>query len=152
LKAFRTTAGKAKKGWSKASILISDDYPQWKVDALLWLQQQYTDGTFNETFMNDLKDWTAATISDKKLIKFTMQFASFRKKEVDDVGETALDVRLPFDQEAILLESLQYMQSQLVIESIDIIKIGADDSNLDTPIPDRIVENVEPGKPYLWLR
>ena len=159
LKAFRTLAGKAKKGWTAASILISDDYPQWKIDALLWLQQQCDKetGTFPETIMSDLKEWTASTIKDKKLIKFTMQFVSFRKREVDDVGITALDIRLPFDQKAILEESLQYIQSQLNIESIDIIKLSSDGTTAagvvgDTPIPDRIIENVEPGKPYLWIR
>ena len=153
LKAFRTWAGKAKKGWTSASILISDDYPQWKIDALLWLQQQYDKetGTFPDTIMNDLKDWTASL--DKKLIKFTMQFVSFRKREVDDVGVTALDIRLPFDQKAILEDSLQYIQSQLNMESIDIIKLGGDSATIgDLPIPDRIIENVEPGKPYLWIR
>ena len=159
LKSFRTLAGKAKKGWTAASILISDDYPQWKIDALLWLQQQYNEeiGTFPETIMSDLKDWTSNTISDKKLIKFTMQFVSFRKREVEDVGITALDVRLPFDQKAILEGSLQYIQSQLNIESINIIKLGGEGTVPaavvgDIPIPDRIVENVEPGKPYLWIR
>jgi leucyl-tRNA synthetase len=155
LKSFRTLTGKAKKGWQKASILISDNYPQWKIDALLWLQQQYVDGVFNDTLMNDLKEWSTSSISDKKLVKFTMQFVSFRKKEVDDVGITALDIRLPFDQKAILLESLQYIQSQLNIESIDIMKLGEteqDQQQLNEQIPDRIIENVEPGKPYLWLR
>ena len=85
-----------------------------------------------------------------------MQFVSFRKREVDDVGITALDVRLPFNQQAILEDSLQYIQSQLNMDSINIIKLGGDGIASavigDTPIPDRIVENVEPGKPYLWIR
>ena len=85
-----------------------------------------------------------------------MQFVSFRKREVDDVGITALDIRLPFDQRAILEESLQYIQSQLNIESINIIKLKSDGTTAtvvgDATIPDRIIENVEPGKPYLWIR
>jgi leucyl-tRNA synthetase len=148
LKRFRTQAGKAKKGWQKSSILVSDVYPQWKIDTLTWMQTQYKDACFSDSFMSDLKDWTAATVADKKMIKFIMQFASFRKREVEDVGETALDILLPFDQKAILSESLSYMKAQLNLADVDIIKLGADDAN----VPDRIAENVEPGKPFLWMR
>lgn len=149
LKSFRTLTGKAKKGWQKVSILISDVYPQWKIDALVWMQEQYTEsGTFGESFMKDLKEWSTTAVSDKKMVKLTMQFVSFRKKEVEDVGITALDIRLPFDQKAILSESLNYIQSQLSLESIDIVKLGED----PVEVPDRIIENVEPGKPYLWFR
>jgi leucyl-tRNA synthetase len=148
LKHFRTLAGKAKKGWEKASILLSDVYPQWKIDTLTWMQEQYKDGSFADSFMNDLKDWSGTTFADKKMIKFIMQFASFRKKEVEDVGEAALDIRLPFDQKAIMSESLSYMKAQLNLTDLDIIKLGED----DVEVPDRITENVGPGKPYLWLR
>jgi leucyl-tRNA synthetase len=150
LKSFRTLAGKAKKGWQQVSILISDDYPQWKIDALVWMQEQYNkDGSsgFGESFMKDLKDWTTASVTDKKMVKFTMQFVSFRKKEVEDVGITALDIRLPFDQSEIFSESLNYIQSQLSLESIDIVKLGG-----SVEVPERVQENVEPGKPYLWFR
>merc|ERR1712086_941976 len=41
LKNFRTTSGKAKKGWKKATLLVAEGYPQWKVDALLWMQSAY---------------------------------------------------------------------------------------------------------------
>jgi leucyl-tRNA synthetase len=121
---------------------------------LLWMQEQYNQesGSFGESFMKDLKDWSTAAVSDKKMVKFTMQFVSFRKKEVEDVGITALDIRLPFDQTAILLESLSYIQSQLnVAATIDMIKLEDNDDTTNS-IPDRIIENVEPGKPYLWFR
>ena len=148
LKSFRTLTGKAKKGWQQVSILISDVYPQWKIDALVWMQEQYSNGSFEESFMKDLKDWATASVSDKKMVKLTMQFVSFRKKEVEDVGITALDIRLPFDQREILSESLNYIQSQLSLDSIDIVKLGED----DVEVPERVQENVEPGKPYLWFR
>lgn len=148
LKHFRAQAGKAKKGWKTASILLSDVYPQWKINTLIWLQEHYNGGSFADSFMEDLKDWSGAAIADKKMIKLTMQFASFRKKEVDDVGETALDIRLPFDQKAIMTESLSYIKSQLNLAELDIIKLGEDEAD----VPERIAENVEPGKPYLWLR
>ena len=148
LKHFRTQVGKAKKGWEEATILTSDVYPQWKIDTLIWMQEQYKAGSFADTFMKDLKDWSGKTVLDKKMVKATMQFASFRKKEVEDAGEMALDIRLPFDQKAVMSESLSYIKSQLNLVDLDIVKLGEDEAD----VPDRIAENVEPGKPHLWLR
>jgi len=148
LKKFRTQVGKTKKGWEKASILVSDVYPQWKIDTLTWMKDQYKDGGFPSTFMKDLKGWCGANISDKKMIKNVMQFVSFRKDEVGEVGAAAMDVHLPFDQKSIFAESMKYVKSQLGVDELDIMKLGEDDAE----VPDRVQEQVEPGKPHLWLR
>jgi len=148
LKNFRAQAGKAKKGWTKVSIVVTDNYPEWKVDILKWLQTQYT-GEFPKTIMKELKGWTGANIKDKKMIKFAMQFASFVINEAKDVGPAALDVQLPFDQKDILSENVSYIKSQINVPDIDIVKVGAGDSG---DVPDRLVENVTPGKPTLWFR
>lgn len=149
LKRFRGLAGKAKKGWKKASIIIGDSYPDWKVTTLKWMQGQYdeTENGFSPTFMKDLKTWTGQNVDDKKMIKFTMQFASFMKAEAADVGKVAMDIQLPFDQESILRGSLVYIKSQLNIPEIDILK-----SETAEGCPDRITDQVTPGKPYLWMR
>lgn len=149
IKSFRTLAGKAKKGWTSASILVSDSYPQWKIDTLTWMQEQFQNNEFSDSFMKDLKDWSSKNASDKKMIKFTMQFASFMKNEVMDVGPMAMDVQLPFDQKEILEEAKKYVQAQLAIEDIDVIKV---DSEGGADVPERFRENVTPGKPSLWFR
>ena len=149
LKSFRTLAGKAKKGWTQASVLVSDSYPQWKIDTLNWMQEQYKDREFPASFMKDLKDWAGKSASDKKMIKFTMQFASFVKNEVQDVGPMAMDVQLPFDQKEILVEVQKYLQAQLVIPEIDVLKIDGDEG---AQVPEKFSENVTPGKPSLWFR
>lgn len=151
LKHFRTQEGKAKKGWKSATILVTDSYPEWKVDALLWMQEQYNAAgdSFSKSFMGDLKKWATGNIEDKKLIKNVMQFVSFTKKETDEVGSMAMDVKLPFDQMTVLTSSEQYIKSQLNIEELDIIKIDGDAA---ADVPERIANNVTPGKPYLWLR
>ncbi|KAL9187996.1 hypothetical protein ACHAXT_006374 [Thalassiosira profunda] len=150
LKNFRTAAGKAKKGWKTATILVANDYPQWKIDALLWMQSQYdkSTGSFPPTFMKDLKEWSTANVSDKKQIKLTMQFVSFMKREVEEVGEVAMDIKCPFDQMSILSESMAYIKSQLNLEDLDIGKV--DDAEL--AVPERTSQNVTPGKPVLWMR
>ena len=150
LKKTRSQVGKAKKAFAKASVVVADSYPQWKVDTLTWMQDQYDEsitGSFPATFMKDLKAWAGANVSDKKQMKFTMQFAAFMKNEVAEVGKVALDVQLPFDQASILNESLQYLKSQLNLENLDVVKVDAAEG-----IPDRVAEQVTPGSPTMWLQ
>mmetsp|Transcript_12919 Transcript_12919/g.27866 ORF Transcript_12919/g.27866 Transcript_12919/m.27866 type:complete len:1110 (-) Transcript_12919:141-3470(-) len=150
LKNFRTSAGKAKKGWKTATVLVADGYPEWKINALLWMQSQYnkSSGSFPPTFMKDLKVWSTANVSDKKKIKLTMQFVSFMKREVDEVGEMGMDIKCPFDQSAILNESVAYIKAQLNMAELSVASV--DDPEL--AVPDRTSQNVSPGKPVLWMR
>jgi len=80
-----------------------------------------------------------------------MQFVSFIKKEVEDVGAAAMDTTLPFDQMEILKGSERYFKKQLDIEDLRFGKLETGDEAIKD-IPDRIVDNVTPGKPYLWCR
>lgn len=152
LKTFRAQAGKTKKGLTKASVLVADSYPKWKVDALLWMQEQYNIAgkTFPSSFMGDLKKWTTSSINDKKLVKLVMQFISYTKNEVEDVGEMAMDVKLPFDQIAILEASDRYIKAQLNLEDIDFIKLGSEEA-VSADVPERVSDNVTPGRPSLWF-
>jgi leucyl-tRNA synthetase len=155
LKNFRIQHGKMKKPFEQASIIVSDSYPQWKVETLEWMQNQYSAETnlFNSAFMTELKAWSAEKAAeDKKLVKLIMQFASFVKKEVEDVGTAAMDVSLPFDQCSILKESTRYILVQLNLESANIINLNKQDDPSASAVPEKISENVTPGKPYLWLR
>lgn len=151
LKHFRSTAGKAKKDWKQASIVVSDTYPEWKIDALRWLQSQYESGggRFPDTLMKDLKGWTNDNIKDKKMIKLVMQFVSFTQKEVSEVGTVAMDIELPFDQESTLIGSMQYIKSQLGLPDVDILKTS---TTGEETVPERVTELATPGKPYLWMR
>jgi len=147
LKAFRAQAGKAKKGWKEVSILVSDSYPEWKLNTLKWMQEKYDDG-FPADFMKQLKSHSGS-LPDKKLIKFMMQFASFTKKEVEEVGPAAMDLVLPFDQKAVLVGSENYLKSQLNFKEVDFIKL--DDAEASAGVPDRMKEIVIPGKAHLWF-
>ena len=151
MKIFRGQIGKAKKGWKDAAILVCDSYPDWKVNTLKWLQDQHDGKSFSATFMQDLKTWASESVTDKKLVKFTMQFASFIKKEVDEVGPVAMDTELPFDQKVILESSKAYIKAQLGLAEVTFIRLG-DDSDAPNTVPERVAENVTPGKPFLWLR
>lgn len=117
------------------------------------MQEQYkaAGNTFPKSFKGDLKKWASSNIEDKKLMKNVMQFVSFIKKEAEDVGEMAMDVKLPFDQMAVLESSESYIKAQLNLEEISFIKLDGDDEKA-ADVPDRIKDNVSPGRPYLWLR
>lgn len=148
LKLFRGKVGKTKKGWTKGTILITNDYVEWKVDVLKWMKTQYTPGeNFSASFMKDLKGWAAENVSDKKMVKLAMQFGSFRKNEVEDVGDAALDIQLPFDQKSIFVESLKYLKAQLGVEELDVMDLSE-----AADVPAKVADDVEPGNPVLWLR
>lgn len=148
VKQFRDNAGKAKKGWTKGSIIVTNDYPDWKVEILKWMKTQHTPGeNFSSTFIEDLKGWTSQNISDKKQVKFAMQFASFRKREVEEVGEAAMDIQLPFDQKETFVASLAYLKAQLSVADLDVLVLSE-----ATDVPSKVADQVEPGTPVLWLR
>ena len=56
---------------------------------------------------------------------------------------------ISFDQKEILEQALKYVESQLAISGIDVIKIDSDEG---TDAPEKFKETVTPGKPSLWLR
>jgi leucyl-tRNA synthetase len=148
LKKFRGIVGKAKKGWTEASIVVTNSYPEWKENVLKFMQEQYSDDTgFPTTFMKDMKKWSGQNVTDKKMIKGTMQFGSFVKAEAQEVGRVAMDLELPFDQKSILEVSLKYLKSQLNLSTLNIVDLKAAED-----IPERIFGMVSPGKPHLWIR
>lgn len=151
LRYFRIQAGKA-KAFDKASVLLTDSYPKWKVDLLTWMQEQHKpESGFSTTFMKDLKDWSEKHVTDKKMLKGIMQFAAFVRKEVDEVGAVAMETQLPFDQKEVLEDCGSYIKAQLKLESLDFINLDTD-KEAASDIPAHRVETVTPGKPYLWLR
>jgi len=148
LKRYRGNIGKAKKGWTSVSILVTNSYPEWKENVLKHMQKQYSDGTgFPTTFMKDMKKWSGQNVTDKRMIKDTMQFSSFMRDEANEVGRIALDLDLPFDQYAILEVSLTYLKSQLNLSDLDILDLSTVED-----ISDRVAGNVSPGRPYLWIK
>ena len=151
IKHFRTQSSKAKKGMDQATILVTDSFPDWKIQSLQWLQGKYDEknGRFGTELMTDLKKW-ASSNTDKKLVKNIMQFVSFTKKEVEDVGPVAMETSLPFDQKSTLIQCTEYFKVQMNMKSVVVLKL--DDINNDiTTVPDRLIENTVPGKPGLWI-
>ena len=148
LKNFRAQLGKA-KAWKQADILVRDSYPADKAKVLLWMQEQFDGTDFPKTFMKDLKTWASENVTDKKEMKYTMQFASFIKRECSEVGVTAMEIKMPFDQKGIFVVSAEYIKAQLHIPEVNFINLDTDEAAND--VNDRVKEKVTPGKPTLWL-
>ena len=127
LKTFRQSVTKSKKKVVSCAIMTVDTYSEWKVDSLKRLHATYeAEGrTFKDSFRSDLKVW-AASLPDKKNMKNIMQFLAFVKKEVGDVGASAMDFTSPFDQKATFERSRKYVASQLGIEegALEIVNLS----------------------------
>jgi len=150
MKNFRILHGKAKKGANRGTIVIGESYPDWKVDVLKFMHSSFNFETmsFPESFIPDLKQWTAE-FSDKKLVKQSMQFAAFIKKEVSDVGPAAMDLQMPYDQRSVITASAKYITKQLgLVENVKVLVLG--DHGCEA-VPDRVQELATPGRPYLWM-
>jgi leucyl-tRNA synthetase len=149
MKSWRQAITKAKVKPTDAVILVADEYPSWKNDALKWMHAQASGGKFPETFMADLKTW-ASSLPDKKMVSNVMQFVSFVKKEVEEVGLSAMDFTMPYDQSSILRDSMAYIKLGLNVEKLEIVNINKD--ALPEGCTDKQTSTAGPGKPGFWQR
>jgi len=147
LKNARQMVGKSKVKPTEGAFVVKSTYNEWRVETLEWMEAQYHDGAFGESFKDDMKAW-ASSLPDKKNMKNVMQFASFVKKEVDEVGDRwPMEVQVPFDQKQILVESLSYIQKQLNLEKFSVLAVGVDE--LPEALQEKQLINCQPGKPLL---
>jgi len=62
-----------------------------------------------------------------------------------------METSLPFDQYETVQGAMTYIKGQLGLEDgVDVIKL--DESEAAKEVPNRISENVIPGKAHLWCR
>merc|ERR1711862_53429 len=103
----------------------TNSYPTWKVNTLHFMHEQYNtnENKFESDFMKQLKTWSGKNITDKKMIKFTMQFASWMKREVEDVGPMAMDINVPYNQMDILQSNLKYISAQIKRENVEVMLV-----------------------------
>mmetsp|Transcript_17844 Transcript_17844/g.37088 ORF Transcript_17844/g.37088 Transcript_17844/m.37088 type:complete len:1082 (+) Transcript_17844:13-3258(+) len=147
LRQFRLTVQKSKKKVKKAVIMVVDSYPQWKVEALVWMNENIASIDDSKVFMGDLKKWTSK-LEDKKNVKNVMQFVSFVRKEYMEIGAVAMEQTVPFDQLALFQGFTKYISSQLNLaeEDISIVDIGKE----GPPQGCKNSDGVGPGKPGLF--
>ncbi|GMI40858.1 hypothetical protein TeGR_g10626 [Tetraparma gracilis] len=151
LKSFRQMVGKAKKKPNKCTVLVVDNYPAWKEEALTWMIAN-KDKMASKEFMKDVKGWVG-TLPDKKNAKNVLQFIAFVKKEWEAVGDQAMDMSCPFDQTEAFSSVLVYLQTQLNLkEPITIVNLSLDENKEVEGLTDKDRSQTGPGKPHLWCQ
>ena len=148
LKNFRQVVTKSKKKISSIFVMVADKYPEWKNDALDWMQANKGNIEDSKVFMGDLKKW-AGSLPDKKNTKNVMQFVSFVRKEYMEGEKDALDKVMHYDQKELFASSITYLQSQLGVQDISVVNLTKDGK--PEACSDKAAEGVGPGKPGLFL-
>jgi len=149
LKNFRSSKGKAKGKCSSAYVYVADQYPDWKISTLEFMQKSYSNAgdQFDKAFMKDLKNFCGSSPDIKKQTKQIMQFAAWIKNEVSDRGSEAMDLSLPFNQKEVLEANLTYLKTSLDLTELIIYNL----SDSDVPGPDNKKALAGPGQPSLYL-
>ena len=156
-KDLKSKKGPGPKTFEHATIFIASSYPEWKRAGLTFLRAQCADGNLKSkaTLLAALKSDAASPTLDpryKPQAKLLMQFSSFMIDYAHDAGIEALDEQLPFDQHAVLSESLDYLKNQIIpgstlvtLEIVDVNQVP------DAPGPDKKKLNASPANPTIYL-
>eukprot|EP00795_Rhopilema_esculentum_P000827 gene827-10569_t len=135
--------GKAKEPIQKPNhgvIYIAKQYPPWQHTALVTLKKLYDDNNEqfpdNKQIMNVLK----GDDSVKKHMKKLMPFVQHVKKNVENVGASAMNLSVDFDETSVLMENLPYLLKSIELDSLDI--------KPSTDADEKIAEECAPGKPF----
>ena len=140
----------AKAGPASAAILVTNVWPQWKQLVLARLREVYAEngGAFPETFSKDFKAFAMDEANGiKPKMKFAMQFASFIKGTVAEVGPSAMNAEMAFDQAEFLRDHADYIAKQLELAKVT-VHMADDDA---APGTDKDKESSQPGDPCLVM-
>jgi len=149
LKNFRNSKGKAKGKPTKAFVYVVDQYPEWKVATLKFMQEVYEEvggGEFAGVLMKRLKPFCTQNPDLKKMTKQVMQFAAWIRDEIKDRGQEAMDMSLPFNQTEVLQSNLDYLKKSICLEDVAVYNL----SDPSVPGPDNKKALAGPGQPYLY--
>lgn len=108
-----------------ALIFVAERYSGWQEECLRILQSNYHSGT--KSFAADSQIVATLKSSElgqqsgfKQIQQQCMPFIKFKKDETLLVGEHALDLTLPFGEIEVLEENLEFITSQLLLETVKI--------------------------------
>jgi leucyl-tRNA synthetase len=140
-----------------AHIYYASIYEPVKKEVLRWLQTQHTPSTttsggivFPADLIKGMKAWCESVPELKKETKNLMQFGSFMKAEAIDRGSDALAEELPFDQEGILNDNIEYIKAALGAKLSDVAFYNLSDEAVvaaGVPGEKKKYSATVPGKP-----
>ncbi|CAK9105361.1 Leucine--tRNA ligase (Leucyl-tRNA synthetase) (LeuRS) [Durusdinium trenchii] len=124
----------------KVVINIETKFPEFQIKIVEFLRSSY-DAALPDKFpadiMKQLKKLATSEDSLKKNMKSVMQRASFIIAQVKgDVGEAALEVNIPFDQEQVLRDNYDFAVSAMELDAFEL-----------QPADPAAVPRAEPGSP-----
>ncbi|OQR81111.1 leucyl-tRNA synthetase, cytoplasmic [Achlya hypogyna] len=162
LKHFRDTVLKGaapKKGKAAADskkpthahVYLAEAFPLWQQTVLRFMGTVYDDATrsFPKDFMAQLKGLVGGDADLKKLTKNVMQFAAFVKAEAEAHGKHAIELKMPFDQKAVLESNKLFL-----VKSLDLVDIAfhyVDGGVAIDGADAKKMEAAAPGKPAIFL-
>jgi len=130
-------------------IFVAERFVGWQEKALLALQAAYQPAT--NDFPRDVYDRVVAGVkaddslagkSDKEIKAAVLPFAKFKVEEAVKAGRQVLDVKLPFDEAALLRDNLPYLRRTLKLDSLAVHLTSDAQAVAKAPIP------VDPATAY----
>ncbi len=142
---------KAKKGApppekpTHATAFVAKTFPPWQCTVLTVLKEMYN-GAEGAVPDNKLISQELGKKADlKKFMKKVMPFVQFTKERVAKIGMQALDLKLDFDEKAVLEDNASYITGSLGLEGLDVI-FSSEAGN------EKMQEECRPGAPYIQFR
>ncbi|KAJ0409575.1 hypothetical protein ATCC90586_010086 [Pythium insidiosum] len=132
-----------------AHVYLSDEFPEWQQKVLVFMASVFDSKSkaFPADFMKLLKEEVAKDDALKKITKNVMQFAAFVKDEASVRGQEALELRMPYDQKAVLESNKLYIVRSLELEDIAFFSTSDEIPGVD----EKKLETASPGKPAIHL-
>ncbi|EFA84639.1 leucyl-tRNA synthetase [Heterostelium album PN500] len=141
----KNKGGKTDAKAEKATIYITKNFPKWKQTVLLYLQTIYNDA--NKSFTKDV----SAILEDlkkmdelKPQLSNIMAFVRMIEGELKTEGKQALDTSMPFDEQEIISQNMEYICRALELTSVECQEI-ADTTGMKGALP-------APGKPTFLIQ
>jgi len=146
---------------TKAVVYVRKTHEQWRLDLIkLLVSLREADGTFSKQAMGKVVTLaqTVDTLSGSTLVgkakklwekKLRMK-AAFIIKKVNGGDATYLDAKLPFDEIAVLNESVEYIAKSLDFKEQDALMIVDADDSASPDSSNDAKASATPGDPKIW--
>ncbi|DBA71743.1 TPA: hypothetical protein ACH3X2_011015 [Trebouxia sp. C0005] len=139
-----------------ADLFVSERFTGWRERVLTNLSQLYSQQTrgfpadVSEQMVARMKaEPSLSSMKEQELKKTVMPFAQMRMKEANLLGPDVVNVRLVFDEAAVLRENQEYLQRTLDLQSIA-VHMTTDDAAQRHDLAEKL-STAEPGKPLVVL-